>query len=296
MLDYTPKAIIEWMHRSLGVNGQPNVYEVRTECPWCSYENFFFNVKKQIGICHKASCGKTPNLEMLIEHVGFAPEEFGYTEDIEEPSAVTVTLPGYEILSMQGGELMTTSVPALEYLRKRGLTDEIILNWSLTFDGQRIYVPIYHKGELVSYNSRDLTGTAKKKYLIAAGTKTSKFILGWEECRLWHRLALVENTFVSLWLRRELWCTTVFGSHLSDEQVDMIAKSNVKQVAILWDQHTELSSAKACAKLHKLGISASYWRITGQPDDYDKATTVDRARCVYDAAAAGIPYVDYREI
>jgi hypothetical protein len=189
---------------------------------------------------------------------------------------------------------MTNSVPALDYLRKRGLSDEIILNWGLTFDGQRIYVPIYKGGELVSYNSRDLTGTAKKKYLIASGTKTSQFILGWEECKLWHRMALVENTFVSLWLRRELWCTTVFGSNLSDEQVDMIANSNVKQVAILWDENTEKGSARAISKLHELGVQAAYWRIRGQPDDYDKATTLDRARRVYDAAAAGIPYVDYR--
>jgi hypothetical protein len=251
-------------------------------------------VRKQIGICHKASCGETPNLADLIEIVGFAPDEFGYSEEIVEPEPVTVVLPGVPILFMDKGQLMTHYPESLDYLRRRGIDDDIVLNWNITCDGERIYVPIYHDGSLVSYNSRDITGMSSKKYLIAKGTKTSDFILGWEECRLWRRLALVENTFVSLWLRRELNCSTVFGSALSNQQIDMIANSRVRTVALLWDENTEANCARALTKLHGLGVHAAYWRIKGQPDDYDKAVTLNRARRVFDAARQGIPYVDYR--
>jgi hypothetical protein len=152
---------------------------------------------------------------------------------------------------------------------------------------------------LRNYNSRllrsDAGGGSGKKYLYAPGSKTSKYILGWNESRLWRDLVLVENTFVSLCYRSELYCTTTFGSFISDVQADLIADSSVRRVALLWDENAERNADRCAKKLHDRGVPASYWIIKGQPDDYPKAWVESMAKVVLEAAEEGIPYIDLRE-
>ena len=239
-MTYSKKATIEWFHRTLGVDNQPQPDEIQTACPECSGEKLFFNVRKQVGICHRASCGYTPSIHDLIALVGFGPSQEGEWErDEEEKPTVEVELPGYPVLTMMVNQLMTTNETALDYLRSRGIDDQVILNWGLTSDGERVYVPIYDCGRLVNYNSRVLPGYLGRKYLYCAGVKTSHYILGWEECYDWDTLTLVENTFVSLAYRNQLHCSTTFGSNVSDVQADLIADSSIKSVALLWDENAE---------------------------------------------------------
>ena len=85
---------------------------------------------------------------------------------------------------------------------------------------------------------------------------------------------LVENTFVSMWLR-DLHCTTNFGSFLSDTHVDKIVHSNVKHVTFLWDGPDvngkgAADPQKAQRKLKKVGVPSNIIYIEGQPDDYNK--------------------------
>jgi hypothetical protein len=267
--EYTPKAIRDWFHRSLGVNATPSANEICTYCPECGGDVFYFNVKKQVGICHKASCDYRPTLTMLIELVGFAPDEAGYFDQAEEAKQVTVTLPGHPIALLQMDKLMTSNQDALDYLRGRFIPDEVTVNWGLTSDGERIYVPVYDEsGALVNFNSRLMPGFLGPKYLYCRGAKTGKYLLGWSESRLWDTLCLVENTFVSLRYRNQHHCSTTFGSNVSDAQVQLIAESNVRQVAILWDEGAEKKAHKAVAKLRAKGVKAAYWKIKGQPDDH----------------------------
>lgn len=267
--DYTPKAIRDWFHRSLGINGTPSASEIQTYCPECGGDVFYFNVKKQVGICHKASCDFRPTLTKLIELVGFAPDESGYFDQAEEAKHVTVELPGWPIAQLHMNQLMTTNQTALDYLRGRFIPDEVIVNWELTATEDRIYVPIYdEQGALVNYNSRLLPGFPGRKYLYCTGAKTGKYLLGWAESRLWDQLVLVENTFVSLRYRGQHQCSTTFGSNISDTQAQLIAESNVRRVAILWDEGAEKKAHKAVAKLRAKGVKAAYWKIKGQPDDH----------------------------
>jgi hypothetical protein len=131
--------------------------------------------------------------------------------------------------------------------------------------------------------------------LYKKGAKTGLYILGWEECELWERLSLIENTFVSLAFRQDLASTTVFGSNLSDTQADMIAKSKVKEVAILWDEGAEKKAEKAVKKLHSRGVKAAYWIILRQPDDYPRELLAGWTDGTFDAAREGTDYVDLRE-
>ena len=84
---------------------------------------------------------------------------------------------------------------------------------------------------------------------------------------MWDKLVLVENTFVSMWLR-DLNCTTNFGSHLSDVHVDKLVRSKVKHVTFLWDEGA--NAQKAQRKLKEAGVPSTVIFIKGQPDDHTK--------------------------
>lgn len=292
---YSQRAILDWLHRSIGVNAMPNPNEVNSVCPVCSGDVFFFNIRKKVGICHKASCNFRPNIDRLIEIVGFAPDESGDWEPLEEASPPEVIIQGLPILRMADGKLLTSNQEALSYLQGRGISDQIILNWEMTCDGNRIYLPVKHEGKLVNFNSRILPGREGKKYLYSKGAKTSHYILGWEECRDWPVLCLVENSYVSLAYRYRLNCTTTFGSNISDIQADMIGRSKVKTVALLWDEGTEKNASRCMKKLHAQGVNTAFWGIKGQPDDHPFSWVEAGAMKVLQTAAEGVAYyVDLR--
>jgi hypothetical protein len=280
----------------LGVDNQPQPDEIQTHCPECGGSKLYFNVRKCIGICHKASCGIRPSIYDLIEYVGFGPHQHGEWEREEEEKApLDIELPGWPILTTQSNKLMTTNEVALEYLRGRGIEDLIILNWGLTCDGERIYVPITYDDVLVNFNSRVLPGVRGPKYLYYPGAKTSYYILGWRECRDWSSLTLVENTFVSLSYRNGMQCSTTFGSNISDVQADLIAESSIREVALLWDENAESAAERAIRKLHDRGVRAAYWSILNQPDDYSIGFVERGRERVFAAAREGEPYVDLKE-
>jgi hypothetical protein len=291
---YAQAAILDWLSRSIGIDHRPSPDEVKTQCPLCHGDVFFFNVKKKVGICHKASCNFRPNIEQLIEKIGFGPNESGEWETPVEPSLPEVVLHGAPVLKMVDGQLLTSSDEALSYLRGRGINDQITLNWEITANDRRVYVPIKHEGRLVNWNGRLLPGREGKKYLYSKGAKTSHYILGWEECQSWSTLCLVENTFVSLAYRYSVGCSTTFGSNVSDTQADMISRSRIKTVALLWDQNSEKSASRSIKKLHARGVNAAFWSITGQPDDHSIEWVIDGANQVINAANKGESYADLR--
>jgi len=295
---YTNKAVKDWCHRTMGIDGyNKQTGEVHTSCPRCSGK-FYFNTKKKVGYCHSASCHWSPKLEELIKHFGFGPNQGGMVEPVESYVAPVVDLPGIPVLFFQDGQLFTSYEEAYVYLQGRELSEQIILNWGITCDGRRVYVPIRdEEGVLVNYNSRILPSVEDgngKKYLYHPGVKTSHYILGWSEARLWSTLALVENTFVSLAYRYSLNCSTTFGSSISDEQIDLIVKSNVKTVCLLWDENA--NAAKYVKRLQKAGLKAAAWKILKQPDDYPFNVVEARYYNVLAAARLGHPggdIVDY---
>jgi hypothetical protein len=296
IVEYAPKAVRDWFARTLGINGTPAKGELLTHCPECGSDVFYFNFIKQVGVCHKAQCGFTPTLRDLIDLVGYAPDQTGFWEapqvvDLDEPE---VEMPGLPVLHVLQGEMMTPYPDAVDYLRSRGIPDDITLNWGITSDGERVFVPIKEGGMVRNFNSRLLPGHLGRKYLYSPGAKTKTHILGWEECELWDHLGLIENTFVSLSMRRGSMTSTVFGSSLSDEQADMIAKSRIKHVGILWDENTEKKSEKAVKKLHARGVKAAFWIIKGQPDDHPVKQVAEWAEMVYTAAQEGTDYIDLR--
>ncbi len=273
MSDYNKTDTTQWILGAFAVESKKG-NELKLPCPECGRPNFYYNVGKQVGFCHHAKCRETFGIDKLIDKVGYGPALAGYApalDTIDTVQAKPVTLPK-EAKPIEQYDL---DVDALGY---RGVTWDLIQKFRIHQDDTRLYVPVYEDGELVQYNSRRVNKknppelwfqAGPKPYRYASGRPITHYLLGWDECKLWDSIVLVENTFVSLWLR-DLHATSTFGSYLSDTHIDKLIHSNINHVVFLWDQGTAYASQKAQRKLKELGIPSKVVSIMGQPDDFTK--------------------------
>lgn len=269
----------DWLNKSFGIIGRSGD-EVNFPCPKCHHSSFFFNVVKHIGYCHRASCNWKPTIKDLNRHTRI---QFGnpvYTRINDNPMSVPrvseIVLPESNLLVTKvNGQLMTSYQNAVEEVAKRGVTPEYQFRFKLTFNGIRVYVPVYYQGKLVNYVGRrawwkdaELDAAGVPKYEYCKGAKTNDFIFNWDEMKLRDQLTLVENTFNGIWLMNECNGTTNFGSSLSKVQIELIRMSKVKSVVFLWDEGADARATKACRDLQRLSIPAAFVKMKGQPDNH----------------------------
>ena len=269
-MDYTESDIAQWILRAFAVQKRHGA-EMQFACPVCDHPSFYWNSKKGVGYCHRASCRQTIGMDEMIRKVGYGPEHTGYSVKVQPTRAA----PPLEL--PMGVVPIGQSDDAVEALATRGVTWPLIQQFRICQDDKRLYVPIYEAGTLVQYNSRKVDKSkppaqwfqaGPKPYQYALGHHVTHYFLGWDECKMWDRITLVENTFVSMWLRSSLYATATFGSHLSDVHIGKLMHSNIKHVTFLWDEHTERASQKAQRNLKALGIPSTVVNIKGQPDDH----------------------------
>lgn len=285
--------LISWLDRNFFVRNREGA-EFCFPCPQCDHRAFYFNISKRVGYCHRASCGWKPSLEDLVEIVGYAPDdtENNFFHDVPpDEEEEEIALPS-NCLPLMGktdnGQYQTNSISIMNDLYKRGVTHEEAFRWDIRIgtgrEDRRIYVPVYDGAKLVHFVSRVSWSYERPndlRYKYAVGSHPGKYLFGWAESAYWDTLTLVENTFNSIWLRKDLNCSTNFGSHLSKIQVRKIFKSKVKTVVLLWDEGAEDKAEKAVRDLHTTGVNACYCAIKGQPDDHpvaDLLTWVQEAR------------------
>jgi uncharacterized Zn-finger protein len=291
-LNYSHNAIIEWFGRAYGINHMPTKAEIKTDCPYCGHSGFYFNVAKQIGFCHRDRCHRSPTLKDLIDKKGFGPEEHGFSEPINvSEEKREIELPGDPLVFRAGEGFLTRFPDAARYLFNRNITYEDMIRFGMTFDGSRIYVPVKEEGRIVNYVGRDITGKLPLKYKYCSGQKTTNHLFGWDECMNWGYVTLVENTFVSIWLRNQINCTTNFGSHLSRKQIEMIGQSpNIQRVFIMWDEGAEGKAERAVRNLGQEGVAAQSCIMKGQPDDHPLLTLKEIIRQAWNSKEK---FVDY---
>lgn len=281
--------LASFINKAFGVKKIRGV-ELNFNCPKCGHDDFHFSTAKLIGHCFRGSCHYSPTLEDLIDLAGYTPDELFLMPDrLEEPKLeVKVELPGTKLCFYSLGTLMTHSQEAMNYLLNRGLTVDDIIRWGITFDGVRVYVPVMKEGVLHNYVGRDITGTEERKYLYGHGVKTSHWLFGWDECKEWGWISLVENTFNSILYRNDINCTTNFGSYLSETQLDLIKKSKIKTVVLLWDESTHQNAEKEIKRLRQNGLFACYCWMKGQPDDWKKEQIIEIAKHMKNLAEQNI--------
>jgi len=271
--EYSRADITQWILGAFSVqNRQGN--ELNFACPACGHTACYFNVSKSTGYCHRAACHKVWDVDSLTSAIGYGPELAGYIPSMEEEEKHVA-----EVRLPNDSEPILQNHPDVTALYMRGVDWSMIRKFQIHRNKTHIIVPVYDEGKLVQYNSRRVNRNVGegqwftaippgvKRYKYAKGHSITNYFLGWEESKRWATLVLVENTFVSMWLR-DLHCTTNFGSFLSATHIDKIVHSNVKHVTFLWDEGA--NSQKAQRALKKVGVPSNIIYIEGQPDDYSK--------------------------
>jgi len=250
--------------------------EVNMSCPFCGHPRFYFNWRKQIGFCHRASCGRKPTLGELINLKGYGPTDY-YTapeKEAEKPPTGPVELPeSWDVTDV-------TDIFAVQALATRGITPEQIIKWGIRASNDRIIVPIYHEGKLLQWLGRSIdraTSPSKAfrtphatRFKYAKGLPVSHFLFGWEEAKHWEQIVLVESTFNAIAWREKLNSITNFGSNLSDMQMNLLKYSKAKLVTFAWDKDAYGKAWKAATKLQKVyGVPTAVVKLTNynQPDD-----------------------------
>lgn len=129
-----------------------------------------------------------------------------------------------------------------DYLIKRNYDpSEIIERWKIKGTVHlgsfmwRIIIPIYFKGQLVSYTSRDITGKQEPRYKTALPEEEVIFhkdiVYGLEHCT--GRKGIVVEGPLDVWRMKENTVCT-FGTQFSNKQIKCIA-DNFDEVFILFD-------------------------------------------------------------
>jgi len=168
------------------------------------------------------------------------------------------------------GQYHTKNQKVVEKVSERGVSIDNQFSFGLTSTEDRVYIPVYEEGKLVNYVGRLfwwLPFTSPQRYTYAKGVSTSDYFFNWDSASKWSELSLVENSFNAIWLHK-FQCTTNFGSHLSQTQIDKILNSNIESIVLLFDEGADKSAEKAVNRLKEKGIPAVYVKIKGQPDNH----------------------------
>lgn len=239
--------VVEIMSEFLGK--PKKVYENRSQilwnCPVCDDDrnkgNLEVNVEKSVYHCW--SCGETEgthgtvgklfdkfgNKKLKKLYLILKPEENEKVIKVKKPK---VTLPENFTLFKDSHPVYPIRRQAYNYLKSRGITDEIIEKFGIGFCDKgshagRIVIPSYSKkGELNYYVGRSWDIYSKAKYRNPEAEKDQ--IIFWENLIDWNKdIYLVEGAFDGMFLDNPV---VMLGKHMSELLFETIynnAKGNV---------------------------------------------------------------------
>lgn len=257
-------------------------YNLR-ECPCCGTAKWkvFLNVETGLGNCFSGSCNAHFNKFTFIRahsgldnsktaaHIFQVAKEMGWRPP--RKSTVAVTMSSKAIKLPYSLELPING-RNLAYLENRGITLDIAKYFHLRFCmkgllsyedqygntkfqdfSKRIIIPVFDlDGQLVSFQARDITGTAEKKYLFPNGfASTGVHLFNGHNVHNTTRIVVGEGVFDVAATKialdgdadlRDVVPVGTFGKHLSygSEQSQLakfieLQKRGVKEVTMMWD-------------------------------------------------------------
>lgn len=247
-------------------------------CPCCGGDKWkvFLNAETGLGNCFSGDCQVKFNKwkfiashtglegKPLIEYIKQLGSSFGWRAPRTVSTAVNIEqvelkLPTSYEIPINGKNLI--------YLRNRNITIAIAKYFHLRYcekgwhkyiqDGEekyskfdnRIIIPIFDlDGNLVSFQGRDITGLAEKKYLFPAGfAVTGKHLFNGQNVVATKRVVVGEGVFDVMALKialdadesmRDVVPIGTFGKHLSEDQIlrfGELVERGVKDVTFMWD-------------------------------------------------------------
>lgn len=292
-------------------------------CPVCGGDKWkvFLNAESGLGNCFSGSCDTKFNKWKFIrahtelgghalnEHIMAVGAEIGWRPPRKSIVAVhtevkDLKLPHSYPLPIKGRNLA--------YLQNRGITLDIAQYFHLRYcqkgmfkyklDGRDIYVPFDQRiiipvfdldGVMVSFQGRDITGTAEKKYLFPNGfASTGEHLYNGHNVHGTKRICVGEGVFDVMATKialdqdpelRDVVPVGTFGKHLSLNQLakfEELKKRGVEEVTFMWDGELGATDSAIKAGLAVRGMGFKV-RIAFLPDNKDPnevpATEVQRA-------------------
>lgn len=128
-----------------------------------------------------------------------------------------------------------TSTPLFNaYLKRRKITLQDCIKYQCYLGygecANRMIIPIFFGGKLVSYQAADMTGKADLKYKTAKGN-VNEFLYGYDHIQ--KRMIITEGVF-DKWRTGDEAVAT-FGTHLTQTQEQLILDKKLEELIFLWD-------------------------------------------------------------
>lgn len=297
-------------------------------CPKCEGHGYktFVNQETGFGNCFHGSCGAKFNKFTMIKTVtGLAgrqlddyikelAEEMGWRPRVKvslakESKQVDLVLPETYPIPFADGSNLT-------YLENRGITTEVCKRFGLRFaqkswfnymsEGERrgqlyenrVIIPVFDMdGKMVSFQGRDITGEAQRKYLFPPGfSSTGRYLYN---ANTWPKDGSVDTAIINegvfdviatdMALRtqrdlRNVLPVGTFGKHLSyggeqsqlGELLRLKNERGLKRVVFMWDgEIAAIDAAFESAKLvSELGLMTSIAILPGGKDPNEVPASV----------------------
>jgi DNA primase len=302
-VDVQYEPIVEILEDILGEYRSHNDYKCQMtfDCPVCSYEikgldegdgkgNFEVNYKYSVYKCWV--CSETNethgSIYKLIKKFGTPKQLKKYLllkpDEVENFKNVVhkrVKLPK-EFITIKnvskGFKLTPDYKQAINYLKKRNVTDEIISKYNIGFckDGpysNRIIIPSYDENDMVNYFiARSYLSNTKLKYKNPSAQKETiiwnEHLINWEE-----PVYIVEGVFDSLFLPNSI---PMLGKFMSQRLFNLLYEK-AKKIIIVLDPDAWLDTEKLYHKLNCGKLFGKIWviKLNGDKDIADLEGKLD---------------------
>jgi DNA primase len=280
------EALVELLEEVLGDHGlhYPNRGQISFNCPVCDDDrnkhNLEVNYIDNVFKCW--SCGDSEGthgpLGKLFDKYGNKKQKKLYNV-LKPETVVKREKPKKQLKLPDGFTLFKDSSPiypvrrqAMNYLKSRGITDEMIEKYQIGFCDKgdhsgRIVIPSYNtKGELNYYIARSWNPMSRAKYKNPESEKDK--IIFWENLIDWNKdIYLVEGAFDGLFVNNSI---PMLGKHMSELLFETIYTKAKGDIIICLDADAWQNAIKL---YHELSGGDLWGRIklVKLPDDKDIA-------------------------
>lgn len=221
---------------------------VNINCPFCKDPSFHMGFPLEGGrVVSCWRCGKN-DFEALIreldvDEIGKIFRKYGDREvsDIPEKEKVIekkIALPKYI-------QPLSNLPEHKKYLKNRGFDPLKIKQdwgiWGTSFEDEdymhRIIIPVFSKGQLVSFQGRDITGKQKTKYKSCEGTNIKDYLYGLDYMK--NNFIIIVEGALDVWRLGKGIAVATFGIQFTMKQIRLLVEWKFQKVLILFDHGVE---------------------------------------------------------
>ena len=309
------------------VRGRSGIQLNVKECPACGNSNWkvYLNQDSGLGNCFHGDCEAkfskynfirhslgNPTHKDTIEHIKAVAKEQGWRPAVARSMATNTDVSG---LKFPESHPIPIKGRNLKYLDRRGISLQTAKHFGLRFclkghfesvnaEGRRetqrydnrVIIPIFNiGGDLVSFQGRDIIGTAEKKYLFPPGfASTGSLIYNGHNAYGCVEACMGEGAFDvfaihQAFVEDSTLCSVAaigsFGKHLSsgDENSQLaklieLKEAGLKRITLLWDGEKQalLDAIDTALKIKAVGIIARVGILPSGRDPNEVAPSVVR--------------------